>query len=586
MILQQLYTDSDAILGKDKPPAMYDWRAVKWIVDVSENGQFIGITPIGDKYGLPHMLPYNYGRSSDIVANLLADTADYALGANAAPEDKNAPKKHTAFRAMLAQCAEASDNPQVRAIIQFLDAGGVTAEQAQQSGIQPKERVVFTVEGQWPTEAPEVQAFWDDLTNRECKGVPKQQGECLITGRVAFVESVLPCDISIARESAPIISVNDKAANSYGFEQAYNGAVSRDAAEGFTKALNALMRGDRSHFRVTLNRDGSEEMVYVFWTPHGEEPDIYEAVAEPPDPQFVQKLLRSALDGRRVDDTRNNAEQFFALAITGNKTRVVFRDWLATTLPEVKQRLRSWFLAQRLMDHAGETKYFSVRDLASALYRRDSKGKLLEKIAPRVVRALLYSALHGEAVPREILSRVVLRCRAEHHITTKRAVVLKMALTLNNEKEAEKLATLDLENSDPPYVCGRLLALLDSIQYQAQGNVNSSVIDRYFSAAATTPGRIFPLLVRKAEGAHLSKIKRQKRGVFYSLETELQDMHSLLPAMSYPLSLTLEEQARFMLGFYHQKVYISHRIAAAKERKAATSDAATPANNEETNEND
>jgi CRISPR-associated protein Csd1 len=71
-------------------------------------------------------------------------------------------------------------------------------------------------------------------------------------------------------------------------------------------------------------------------------------------------------------------------------------------------------------------------------------------------------------------------------------------------------------------------------------------VDRYFGAASTRPGTVFPQLVRLSQN-HLSKLG-QAGGYYQSLITGIADGIDSFPAM-----LTLEEQGRFALGYYHQR---------------------------------
>ncbi len=559
MILQQLYADSEAILkactvdGK-VPPPMYDSVLVQWEVQLTAEGRFSGCINLGEKGGLRKLVPYNYGRSVDIVPNLLVDTADYALGIL----DKNASKKHMAFRKLVAECAAATGDIQVQAVEKFLKGGGVPPEHLPRD-MEAKHRVMFTVGGRMPSEGEKVRQFWDDLTARECKGKKKAQGNCLITGQHGFVESILPCEIRILRESAPLISVNEAAGCSYGFEQALNGAVSRDAAEGFTKALNALMRRNNTHLNVG-------DMTYVFWNRQGPDEDIA-AVLDQSDPEQVKRLLNTPRDIKSRPasrETRQIPVDFFAAALTGNKTRVVFRDWLALPKWQVEDNLHRWVQAQKIISPVGDAEgCFTVYKLAAALYR-DRKFRKAD------VPALISAALRGSPPPRRLLAQAVGRCRIEHRVRHEQAALLKLALTITNEEEASSMSALDETNTDSAYVAGRLLAVLEDIQYQAQGKLNNTIIDRFFSAATATPGLILPILLRNAEKAHLPKIRRKNgpRGwmIYNGIKNRLGRLHELLPATSYPPALSLEEQSRFLLGYYLQ------RAARAKKTEASESE--------------
>ena len=552
MILQQLYADSEAILQDSPTPPMYDNILVQWEVQLTPDGKLkgdsqahgSGFVNLGDKGGSRHLVPYNYGRAVDIVPNLLVDTADYALGVL----DKNADKKHQAFLALVRQCFQVTQNPLVQAVLRFLESGGVPAELLPPD-LKTKDRIMFTVNGDEPSRQQSVKDFWRELTEHECKGKEKPRGICLITGKNGFVERILPCEVRVDRESAPLISVNEAAGSSYGFEQALNGAVSLRAAEGFTKALNALMRNPATRLNVG-------DVTYVFWRRSGPDTEATEVLMQPAEgSEIVKRLLNTPYRPKeRVTDKAADKlpEKFYALALSGNKTRVVFRDWLAMDDWQIKENLKGWLLAQRIVSPDGDPSphYFSVFRLAATLYRESKE--VLKADTPALVRA----ALRGDPIPRRMLAAVIGRCCIERRVTHAQAALLKLARTLHDQEKATLMATpdnMDHFSDNPAYVCGRLMAVLESLQYAALGSVNSNVIDRYFSAAAAEPSRILlGILLPQAQKAYLGKLRRQKPGLCFYYEDKIRSLTTYLnPAM--PKKLTLEAQADFLLGFYHQK---------------------------------
>jgi CRISPR-associated protein Csd1 len=550
VILQQLFADSVAILQDNPTPPMYDDILVQWEVRVTPDGQFAGLINLGDKGGVRHCVPYNYGRSVDVVPNLLVDTADYALGVL----DKNAAKKHEKFLQLLGRCAKDTGNPLVQTLLKFLQSGGVPAEQRQD--LKAKDRIMFTVAGERPTDSLDVRQFWDQLTQRECKDKEKTRGRCQITGAEGYVENILPCEISIDREKAPLISVNEAAGNSYGFEQALNGAVSRTAAEGFTKALSSLMRNPACRLFVG-------DVTYVFWNrlgPDIETPEIL--MRKDNGTELVKKLLNTPFqpDQRPAERTAKELlNKHFVLALSGNKTRVVFRDWLAIAEWEIKDNIRSWILAQKIVSPSGDEDdihYFNVFELAAAAYRE------YKEIQKADVPALVRSALHGDPIPIRMLAGAVRRCCLDKRVTHSRAALLKLGRTRNDKEKMQFMAThaeMERFNDNPAYVCGRLLALLESLQRTALESVNSNVIDRFFGAAAAEPRRILAgMLLVKAENAYLGKLRRQKPGLYFQYKDEMEHLLNHIGPKNddgrptFPRSLSIEEQADFLLGYYHQ----------------------------------
>ena len=107
--------------------------------------------------------------------------------------------------------------------------------------------------------------------------------------------------------------------------------------------------------------------------------------------------------------------------------------------------------------------------------------------------------------------------------------------------------SLDPGRSDPAYRLGRLFAALEKTQKDALGaSLNTTIRDSSYSAASSTPGTIFPRLLRtyqhhlaKLEGGH--KVNREK------LVQEI-----LAPLSAFPAHLSLPDQGLFAIGYYHQ----------------------------------
>ena len=129
----------------------------------------------------------------------------------------------------------------------------------------------------------------------------------------------------------------------------------------------------------------------------------------------------------------------------------------------------------------------------------------------------------------------------------------------------------------PAYVCGRLLAEYENLQWtsnagdtgksgQGKAQINSSVTDRYFSMASTYPALAFPKIACLGQ-RHLRKLWRDRPSAASAIESRLRELHALLspgPNGAYPAKLKLDEQGLFVLGYYHHKAAAA---AAVIERK-------------------
>ena len=107
---------------------------------------------------------------------------------------------------------------------------------------------------------------------------------------------------------------------------------------------------------------------------------------------------------------------------------------------------------------------------------------------------------------------------------------------------------LDSENHSPAYRLGRLFATLEKVQEEASPGLNATIRERYYGAASSTPVSVFTTLLR-LKNHHLAKLTNRGRAInFERLIGEIMGGLS-----DFPRHLTLPEQGRFALGYYHQR---------------------------------
>ena len=126
---------------------------------------------------------------------------------------------------------------------------------------------------------------------------------------------------------------------------------------------------------------------------------------------------------------------------------------------------------------------------------------------------------------------------------------------------------MDPTNHERGYLLGRLLAVIERLQQGALGNVNASVIDRYFGAAAATPLMVFDRL-EKASPHYVKKMRDSDEERERFTATYLDRLRSKIMFHlrdGYPSFLPVKEQALFMLGYHHQR----HWIWLSKENREA-----------------
>lgn len=414
-----------------------------------------------------------------------------------------------------------------------------------------------------------VQEWWRRFFERDFEA--QQQGEyrglCQVTGEWAAigtsVKSKIGGLIPIGCRADAYLVTGLPAADSYNLSGAQAGMVSAKGIDGLTRGLNALI-GNDFHGMTTSQRVGG--VMFLFWTRQPTDAGLMNLFE--PEPAQVSALLDSVAKGRE-SQTVDDANAFYLLTLSGNAARVVVRDYLETPLPTVRENLAQWFRDLRIADLSKDgqgrpTSVFPLWQLvlATAL---DS-----ESVAPDTPSRLITAAIQAGPLPEATLIACLRRLRAEGASGFRPVRMALIKLTLLR-KELPVTETLNPDERHPAYVYGRLLAVFEQIQYAALGDVNANVVDKFYGTFSAAPALVFSRLYANAQN-HLRKLRGDKPGSFVSLDKLLTEVSTLLPAAPPHGQLSLQDQGRFALGYYHQRARQFEQIA---ERKAKSNAAAT-----------
>ena len=107
--------------------------------------------------------------------------------------------------------------------------------------------------------------------------------------------------------------------------------------------------------------------------------------------------------------------------------------------------------------------------------------------------------------------------------------------------------SLDTENTNVGYRLGRLFATLEKIQIEAQPSIKAGIRRRFYGTASSTPVACFSNLMR-LKNHHLAKLEHAGRRVYFEkVIAEIIDT-----VTDFPAHLSLSDQGRFAVGYYHQ----------------------------------
>jgi CRISPR-associated protein Csd1 len=244
--------------------------------------------------------------------------------------------------------------------------------------------------------------------------------------------------------------------------------------------------------------------------------------------------------------------EFFVLGLAPNAARISIRFWLTGTVPEFSHRIVAHF-DDIAIDHAPyEPQYPSLFRLLACTALQ---GKA-ENIPPNLGGDTMRAILSGLPYPETLLLSALRRIRAEREVNYPRAALIKACINrksrLNNPASVEELkVSLDLTNTNVGYRLGRLFAALEKVQEEASPGLNATIRDRFYGAASSTPVTVFSNLL-KLNKHHLAKIENRGRAVnLEKLIGEIVD--ALNGGEGFTAHLTIADQGRFAIGYYHQK---------------------------------
>lgn len=576
MILQALtaYYEQLVRQGKLSAPGWDDSFKVSYELRLNDAGQLFRVVSlltektVGKKTVLaPRAMrvPAHEKRSSGIAANFLCDNSTYLLGA----DEKGKPERSADC---LKACAklhhtilDGVDSPAARALLAYFDswdpaqaaAHPLLAEQWKE--ITGNANLIFGYEAadhshSFVNDDPAIQNAWQ--THYNDRSADSDMGQCLITGKYAPIERTHPniSGVPGAQSSgAALVSFNAPAFCSYGHEQGDNAPVSKYAAFAYTTALNRLL-ADRNHCKhvgdtTILCWAENAEPVYqdamsMFLFGADEAAGIQES-----DVQAALKRLSAGQTVPFLEKELSPDQHFYLLGLAPNAARLSVRFFLRDTFGSFAQNLQKH--AEEMEIDCSEKEKFRTLPIWAVVNEttRTVPGQPA-KPSPQLAGDLLRAVLTGGRYPATLLNGVTLRIRAEQNVTRGRAAVIKAYYLRNYPTELNKeVYTVSLnETTNVPYLLGRLFSVLEAVQKAANPGINTTIKDRYFNAACATPGTAFPTLLRLSQ-KHLRKLND---GLATHYDKQITELMAQLPESGFPARLSLPDQGKFTIGYYHQ----------------------------------
>jgi len=571
---------------------------VPWIIKVGKDGKFLGCienryqkiippktpkskpkTIILSKY---RWVPREPERTSGDYAFFLCDNTEYLFGMEA-PAKKGAKRpeeklenRRKLFREKIIHCYEETGDEAIGAVLNLLDKVRNAEEEVMiHEECGGSDLITFQYSPDIDLlvcDRPKVREYWKKHREEKISETPIVR--CLVTGKKDHSidkHQMLKKVPGGTTSGVALVSYNSKAFESYDLIGNENAPISFEASEKCSVALNRLLNPDYPNpedpeealpsRRYVLSSD----TVVCFW---GSNPcsndflDVFPNLMEA-DPVKVKDLYQCIWKGELPPDIEPS--DFYALTLTGTQGRAVVRDWFESNLPDVMKNLSQYFNDLSIVRNTPKPKKGELTPQLplTVLLRSLAPLGRSDDIPPHIASQMVRSALSGTRYPMTVLHRALERMRAEIADDEwsgllkrdARAALIKAVLNRNKMIDKEVTREMDPKNTNPGYLLGRLLAVIERAQQIALGDINATVIDRYFGGATAAPGAVFPRLLKNMRH-HVKKARDEGkyRGTALWLEKQTDDILSSLN--QFPGYLPVEQQGLFILGYHHQRHFL------------------------------
>ena len=543
------------------------------------------------------------GKKPQFYRTLLSDGAQYAPN--------------------LGLCLSALENAQtLRAI----------CDEAKLRKVKEGDRICFKVDGIPIVCDEQVQTWWEAARKRFVKSSDEKNAArplCLIIGNETDPLATVPVvsglqSVGGHSRGEALFCFDKSAVQSYGLKKSANAPVSEEAFSVVKDALNDLLAGSPAMYRREKDRDFNpvapifSGMKFLHWYDCQLEPkeDLIQcafngfggdADEEDEEPRLSDEealaqvqhteLLKRAKADQIFENIGSGAQspilksQYYILLISGNNGRAMVRRYEHGSYETLRTNLNQWREDLSLSDKPG-TGVMRPQKMTRRLQRlvKDQKKvgselaeqmkKELAGITPTIVMAIL----NGTPLPDTVAVRALAYIRSRLLNPEENAnnpnlpdgiacQWLKVWLVRKRKtRNEEAILTMNYDRDFPnaAYHCGALMAVYADLQRAAMGDVNATLVQRFYASASRTPTLVLGTLERMGE-VYLDQLRKDgKRGLTKIFEERLNEIYSFFGKAGFrqlPAALNLEDQSFFALGYRQMCTQMNADKAAAKATK-------------------
>lgn len=560
MILKALY-DYYHRCG-NLPKLGTEMKEIGFLIVIDKEGNFLRFEDrrIDKKQAQKFLVKKHVGRTSALAANYLYDNSGYVFGYS---EKGDSSEQYQTFKRKVESIYEAHpDNQDIAAVRKFyqheqsfilsqIQCDSLWGEIAKNLN-KKYSTFSFLIDGDTKIVAEKEELLDEDLG----KGVDGGQ-VCIISGeKDNIVETTTATMIPGSQATAKLVAFQVSSGyDSYGKTKGGNAPISEEAEFAYTTALNHLLASDsRNKFLI-----GSR--TFLFWASKNDEAgqkaedsffSLFGFNEQLDDPNRNLEQVRKVFESIYKGILKSSSDDiFYILGLAPNAARIAVTYWAEIPLRQFAETICRHFDDMEVIDTRSEKKpYMSLRSIISAV----TLGGKVSDATPNLPEAVVKSIFEGLPYPQTLFASCIRRIRAESgekdknavHIT--RAAIIKAYLNRLKNNEQKIQVMLDKENTNQGYLCGRLFAVLDKIQEEA--NNQHSIRERFMNSASSTPAAVFSTILNLSNH-HVENLKNEGRKIYF--DKLKQEIIKKIDADGFKTQLDLQDQGRFFIGYYHQR---------------------------------
>ncbi len=551
MILKALYDYYHRC--KNLPKKGTELKEIGYLIVIDKDGKFIRLeSRMKDRRTASQFLVAQKVQRSGLkfISNLLWDNIEYVTGFS----ENNQEKSLLCNKAFVEKVNEMKclfpHNSTIDAICRFYHNYPCVYDILKYDILweelsRTNKNISFLIEGSTSIAAEE-----NDIINLSAKGqtIETDMHRCLVTGLRGKTARIHAKVSFQGNAFSSLVSFKDsKGYDSYGKKQGANAPVCEEAEFAYTTALSHLLDSNsRNKFLV-----GSR--TFLFWASKDNDAgcqaeesifNMFGFQESEDNPNRGVEEVKRVFTAIHSGSLRTSLEdKFYILGLAPNAARIAVSYWAEIPLKDFAELILRHFNDMEIIDTRKERKpYLSLRSIISAV----TVGGKASDATPNLPDAVIKSILQGTPYPYTLFAGCIRRIRAEQTIGITRAAIIKAYLNRLNDNQLNIKVMLDKENKNQGYLCGRLFAVLDKIQDDA--NNQHSIRERYMNAASATPSTVFATILNLS--SHHSEKLNEGSKVFY--EKLKQEIIDKISAEGFPAHLDLQDQGRFFVGYYHQ----------------------------------